>query len=408
VQMRLLHCRPCIWLVILLTAANVPAADRLARAATIGPPVLIGTITSASLPEVSGLVDSRANPNTFWVHNDSGNPSEFFAINHQGALLGTFPLSGAPAGDWEDIAMSPKPSGGNYLYLGDIGDNNAIRPFITVYRTDEPTSTASATIPARSYAEAKLQYPGGPRDAESLFVDPVTRDMYIIAKTTVPEIYSVPASAFNNPNLTTVMTALGTLGGPLKSPTAADISPDGLHILARNSKTNTGYLFERVSGESIEDALHRPGIPFTVGSEPQGEAIGWAANGTGFYTSSETAGTGSAPIYSYTFASLAGDYDNNGVVDAADYLVWRSTLGSTIDLRADGDDNGVVDSDDYNMWQANFGATGGAVTAGGVLNTGAAPEPTSIALLCLGAATALAMAAAHRTSAARRQKMLLV
>jgi hypothetical protein len=402
VQMRLLHHHPCIWLVIMVAAANVLAADKLARAATIGPPVLIGTITSASLPEVSGLVDSRANANTFWVHNDSGNPSEFFAINHQGALLGTFPLSGAPAGDWEDIAMSPKPSGGNYLYLGDIGDNNSNRSFITIYRTDEATSTASATIPARSYAEAKLQYPGGPRDAESLFVDPVTRDMCIIAKTTVPEIYSVPASAFNNPNLTTVMTALGTLGAPLKLPTAADISPDGLHILVRNSKTNTGYLFERVSGESIADALHGPGIPFAVGSEPQGEAIGWAANGTGFYTSSEMAGTGSAPIYSYSFASLAGDFDNNGVVDAADYLVWRSTVGSTIDLRADGDHNGVVNSDDYNVWQANFGAISGAGAVGSALNAGVVPEPSSIVLLCLGAATALAMTRARRTLAARR------
>jgi hypothetical protein len=130
----------------MLFGAGVFGAAASSSAATIGPPTLVGTLTSSTLDEVSGIVDSRANPNTFWVHNDSGDTARFFAINHQGALLGTFPLSGAPLGDWEDIAIAPKPSGGNYLYLGDIGDNNSNRPYIIVYRTDEPTSTTSTTI----------------------------------------------------------------------------------------------------------------------------------------------------------------------------------------------------------------------------------------------------------------------
>jgi hypothetical protein len=61
---------------------------------------------------------------------------------------------------------------------------------------------------------------------------------------------------------------------------------------------------------------------------------------------------------------LAGDYNFNGVVDAADYSVWRDTLGSTNDLRADGTSattpgmpDGVVDELDYAFWKANFGNT---------------------------------------------------
>ena len=59
-----------------------------------------------------------------------------------------------------------------------------------------------------------------------------------------------------------------------------------------------------------------------------------------------------------------GDFNQNGIVDAADFTVWRNTLGSTYDLRADADDgsgtgipDGVVDQFDYNYWSANFGQT---------------------------------------------------
>jgi hypothetical protein len=61
---------------------------------------------------------------------------------------------------------------------------------------------------------------------------------------------------------------------------------------------------------------------------------------------------------------LGGDYNGNGVVDGADYVVWRETLGSTTDPRADGSGpstgvpNGIVDQFDYAFWRANFGATG--------------------------------------------------
>jgi hypothetical protein len=53
---------------------------------------------------------------------------------------------------------------------------------------------------------------------------------------------------------------------------------------------------------------------------------------------------------------LIGDYSYSGAVDAADYIVWRKTLGSTNDLRADGDGDADVDQEDYVVWRANFGA----------------------------------------------------
>jgi hypothetical protein len=78
-------------------------------------------------------------------------------------------------------------------------------------------------------------------------------------------------------------------------------------------------------------------------------------------------------------ALVAGDYNRDDVVDAADYTVWRDTLGSTTMLAADGSGNHVVDQADYGVWKMNFGQiAGGARSA----NVGAiVPEPGSWILI---------------------------
>ena len=54
----------------------------------------------------------------------------------------------------------------------------------------------------------------------------------------------------------------------------------------------------------------------------------------------------------YSLTVPIGDYNGDGIVDAADYAIWRDTLGSTTDLRADGDGDGVIDPGDYDTWAA--------------------------------------------------------
>jgi hypothetical protein len=86
-----------------------------------------------------------------------------------------------------------------------------------------------------------------------------------------------------------------------------------------------------------------------------------------------------------------GDYNGNGIVDAADYVVWRNTVGEAgPGLAADGDGSGTVDAGDYEIWRSRFG--GVAQSASGELAAAfgnAVPEPGSVILLCLGAAGSL-------------------
>lgn len=82
--------------------------------------------------------------------------------------------------------------------------------------------------------------------------------------------------------------------------------------------------------------------------------------------------------------TLAGDYNSDGKVDAADYTRWRDSLGQAgAVLAADGNGNGQIDAGDYNVWKANFGQT-----AGGAASGTAVPEPQAICLViccCFGA-----------------------
>ncbi len=78
---------------------------------------------------------------------------------------------------------------------------------------------------------------------------------------------------------------------------------------------------------------------------------------------------------------IAGDYNQDGIVDAADYIVWRSMAGqSGSALAADGDADGNVDGDDYDVWQAAFGQVAPGAAPPNHSFTPSVPEPASWAL----------------------------
>ena len=81
---------------------------------------------------------------------------------------------------------------------------------------------------------------------------------------------------------------------------------------------------------------------------------------------------------------VPGDFDSNGIVNSADYTVWRNNLGTDFDLNGngneDGDSEGVVDFADYDTWRSNYGAQNVAGT-GAVVET---PEPSGLILAVVG------------------------
>lgn len=78
--------------------------------------------------------------------------------------------------------------------------------------------------------------------------------------------------------------------------------------------------------------------------------------------------------------AVPGDYNDNGVVDAADYSVWRDHLGQTFQLVNEVPDAtpGMVTEEDYTAWKANFGNTSGSGAISG--GYAAVPEPASASI----------------------------
>ena len=103
-----------------------------------------GVIKSARVLEASGVAVSRAHAGVLWTHNDSGDGPYLYATDLQGTDRGAVRVLGAEAFDWEDIALGPCPTrAGECVFIGDVGDNIEVRPFVTLYAVPEPEPPAA-------------------------------------------------------------------------------------------------------------------------------------------------------------------------------------------------------------------------------------------------------------------------
>lgn len=120
----------------------------------------------------------------------------------------------------------------------------------------------------------------------------------------------------------------------------------------------------------------------SIDADTQGEALlrGFkgdytlTASAAGLTTEVEATLSDEGAVVQIMLPYLVGDYNGDGVVDAADYTVWRDAY-ATQNLVADGDNNGVVDMDDYLLWSNRYGAS---LPQSSALST---PEPATCGLL---------------------------
>ena len=265
---------------------------------------IVGRLQRRDMDEISGIAASGINPDLYYIENDSGDTSRFFAILPTGQVKSTIYFKGDPneefgVNDCEDIAVGPGPvKGKSYFYMGDIGDNDAQYKYITVYRMEEKTAWArDSIVHATDAAPIHLKYPDGPRDAETLMIDPIGKLIYIVSKREDSVgVYTTPLNY--KPGDTVVLTKRCKLyfrGIKLfKWITAGDISKDGQQVLIK-SYTKV-YYWKREGNEPIWKTIQKKPRILPYIQEKQGEAIGFTPDGKGYYTTSEGV---YSPIYYY-------------------------------------------------------------------------------------------------------------
>jgi hypothetical protein len=257
-----------------------------------------GRIEHPQLDEASGIAASRKNPGVLWSHNDSGDANRIFALNENGQHLGIFTIVGATSRDWEDIAVGPGPADGeSYLYIGDIGDNESHFDLKYIYRIPEPRVDASGAPVDSALAGVEtiaFRYPDGNRDAETLMVDPLTKDIYIVSKReTNVRVYR--AAYPQSTTSVNILEHIASLNFTLA--VAGDISADGLEILIKTYANI--YYWPRTPTQDVPQALAEPPLAVPYEPEPQGEAVCWQADGGGYYTVSEEFAGVAAHLYFY-------------------------------------------------------------------------------------------------------------
>ncbi len=245
------------------------------------PGTIVGVNENLKLEETSGLAASTRYPGSFWAHNDSENPAQIFLLDSAARTIRTFSIA-ARNRDWEDIAIGTWSDSTTVLFIGDIGDNGRKHEFNYIYCVKEPDTTeVSKTEPLELVSTLCFTYADGPRDAETLLFDPITRNLFVVTKSE----HEVHVYEITYPYPSDTVSIGPSLLLPVRHITAGSISRDGSEILIKSYIAV--YYWKRQPGQSVIDALRAEPVELPYEQEPLGEAISWASDGSGYYTLSE-------------------------------------------------------------------------------------------------------------------------
>lgn len=181
-------------------------------------------------------------------------------------------------------------------------------------------------------------------------------------------------------------------------------TPGGDSIQGTNNFNTVQLSFLDENGAVIEDAPFVPtdghDFPLLDGRDPNMSEDTWVEGVVNAVAPAATA-YARVSLFFIQVYYVPGDYNGNGVVDAADYVAWRDTMGAGGDTLLNDPTPGTVDETDFDFWRENFGSTlavgdGGASwfddvslvqltpSAGSGAGASAVPEPHTSVLLVLG------------------------
>ena len=265
-----------LWLVVFLACGKVKQQYLFTKGEVLGE-------VDNNLMEASGLVASVKNNGYFWSHNDSGNSAEIFLIDGHASIKLICKFNNLQNRDWEDIAVGTGPEEGKtYIYVGDIGDNNAKYDVKLIYRFEEPILSDQKEIVILDYDTLIVKLPDGVRDSEALMIDPITKDMFLFSK----REDSVRLYQIHFPYQQDTLLAERIAILPFHNINASDISVDGSEILIKDY--DTIYYWIKEGGESIGELIVKKPFELPYDKGRQDEAIAWLRDGSGFCTLGES------------------------------------------------------------------------------------------------------------------------
>ena len=254
----------------------------------------LAELTNKILSVVSGIASSINHKGYLWAHNDSKNGTEVYLIDQHLKIAMTCKLVGVENRDWEDIAVGPGPEDGkSYVYVGEIGDNNAKYRFKRVFRFEEPAQIQNGVVDIVDFDTIIFRLPKK-KDTETLMIDPITKNLYVISKREEPVfVYELqyPYSTHDTLQAREVMSL------PFTQIVSGDISSDGKQVLLKNYEYV--YYWSNPDGKPLLDLLREKPEDVPYEEEAQGESITWARDGNGFYTLGEQSATMDTYLYFY-------------------------------------------------------------------------------------------------------------